>query len=567
MNAGQDHGEQNDVSEDEARAELERLLSDPRFHATNRGRSVLKYIAEQFFEGHTDGVKAYAIALDVLGRSHRFDPNSDPIVRIELSRLRSSLGSYYEAHGSEGDVSIELPVGRYVTVFTRTSARSGVEDDENAVPETAEIASPEETSSGPTVTSRAMMIALGVLGVGAFAVVAWWASEQPELMTERPLVSIEVEAADADQQEEADLLHDYLLTALSRFRTMTVAYQKDEPADANGADSHRHSYSIELKYYTNTSDRSVWWRALDKERGTVLASGEERVSGNGRSELGLRKELVSNLAREFGASRGIISNLETHDEPGKTVLGNTCVLRAELELNEGSHADVKESADCLERTLRRTPDSSDAAAVMARVLIDSEEAAVPLANLDRADALARQAIALDPMSDRAHVALMMVQFYRGNGSAAISAGNRAISLNPNNPEVLGKLALVLFSSGYRQGAISLAEDASRNVTTAPRDARLVLALNAYLEGNFSDASLIAEQVTGADAVIMALRAAALGEIGSPTSRERLDALLAVMPDYQTDLTALMNRRRYDPDLIVSLQKGLQKASQVNVSAN
>src|ERR1044072_5824329 len=90
------------VSEQEARQELERLLADPQFHSTDRNRNFLRFVAQELFEGRGAAVKAYTIAVDVFGRPPSFDPTTDPIVRIEATRLRASLAQYYEAHAHEG---------------------------------------------------------------------------------------------------------------------------------------------------------------------------------------------------------------------------------------------------------------------------------------------------------------------------------------------------------------------------------------------------------------------------------------------------------------------------------
>lgn len=124
MKAEEQHGGDHEVACPQARAELDRLLDDERFRATERSRSILRYIVEQQFAGWAEGVKAYSIAVDVLGRQSNFDPSLDPIVRIELSRLRSSLSQYYEAFGEEGGVTVQLPRGRYVAVFTRSTGAS-----------------------------------------------------------------------------------------------------------------------------------------------------------------------------------------------------------------------------------------------------------------------------------------------------------------------------------------------------------------------------------------------------------------------------------------------------------
>jgi host factor-I protein len=69
-------------TEHEARMELDRLLSDPQFHLTERHRNFLKYVAQEMFEGRAATVKAYAIAVDVFGRPCNFDRINDPIVRF-----------------------------------------------------------------------------------------------------------------------------------------------------------------------------------------------------------------------------------------------------------------------------------------------------------------------------------------------------------------------------------------------------------------------------------------------------------------------------------------------------
>ncbi|MGO4610618.1 tetratricopeptide repeat protein, partial [Variovorax sp. 2RAF20] len=87
--------------------------------------------------------------------------------------------------------------------------------------------------------------------------------------------------------------------------------------------------------------------------------------------------------------------------------------------------------------------------------------------LARALELANRAVSLSPLSDRAHLALMLSQFYSGRIDAAIAAGNRALALNPNSPDVAAKLGLALFALGYFDAGVSLARDAGRLVDVVP----------------------------------------------------------------------------------------------------
>ncbi|KRE20603.1 hypothetical protein ASE66_07020 [Bosea sp. Root483D1] len=103
----------------ECRRELNRLLSDPDFQCSDRNKRFLQYISEESFEGRQAAIKAYAIAVDVFGRPPSFDAAIDPIVRIEATRLRAALLRYYELHGHEREIHIDLPKGRYVPSFPR----------------------------------------------------------------------------------------------------------------------------------------------------------------------------------------------------------------------------------------------------------------------------------------------------------------------------------------------------------------------------------------------------------------------------------------------------------------
>ena len=50
--------------------------------------------------GRSDRIKGYTIAVEALGRADDFDPQADPIVRVEATRLRRALSRYYANGGS-----------------------------------------------------------------------------------------------------------------------------------------------------------------------------------------------------------------------------------------------------------------------------------------------------------------------------------------------------------------------------------------------------------------------------------------------------------------------------------
>lgn len=99
-------------------ASVAQITSSPLFNPSERLCRFLRFIVAETLAGRSDGIKEYVIGVDVYGRSARFDPRADAIVRVEAGRLRAKLTQYYlgEDHGLP--VHIALPRGTYVPVLT-----------------------------------------------------------------------------------------------------------------------------------------------------------------------------------------------------------------------------------------------------------------------------------------------------------------------------------------------------------------------------------------------------------------------------------------------------------------
>jgi hypothetical protein len=84
---------------------------------SDRSRRFLSFVVSENLAGRGDRIKAYSIGVDVFGRGDDFDPSADPIVRIEATRLRAALSTYYEGPGAGSRVRILMPPGKYIPSF------------------------------------------------------------------------------------------------------------------------------------------------------------------------------------------------------------------------------------------------------------------------------------------------------------------------------------------------------------------------------------------------------------------------------------------------------------------
>lgn len=89
--------------------------------ASERRVALLRYLIEKELAGEGATVKAFSIAVDVLGRDANFDPGSDSIVRSEVGRLRDALRLFNAEHAQPDGIRIEIPKGTYRPSFSAPS--------------------------------------------------------------------------------------------------------------------------------------------------------------------------------------------------------------------------------------------------------------------------------------------------------------------------------------------------------------------------------------------------------------------------------------------------------------
>lgn len=93
---------------------LKKVLASAVFEHSLRQQRMLSYLVNHAMTKKTVPIKGYTIGIEVFDRGQEFDPNIEPIVRVEASRLRNKLREYYESEGETDAVMLELPKGGYL---------------------------------------------------------------------------------------------------------------------------------------------------------------------------------------------------------------------------------------------------------------------------------------------------------------------------------------------------------------------------------------------------------------------------------------------------------------------
>jgi serine/threonine-protein kinase len=163
-------------SEQAIREQLARILASDSFKRAGRSERLLTYLIDQTVAGRAEYLKEYTLGVDAFDRGADFDPRSDPIARVEASRLRNKLELYYATAGKDDPVVISLPKGSYVPAF---AAR-------NVAPPTAVTDVPQPRSR----TLAAAAAAAALAAAGTVATYEWL--ERGALEPARALLKLDV---------------------------------------------------------------------------------------------------------------------------------------------------------------------------------------------------------------------------------------------------------------------------------------------------------------------------------------------------------------------------------------
>jgi hypothetical protein len=102
--------------------QVQRIANSKTFHSAPTLQQLFRFLAAKALEEHPDEIKEYTIGVEALGRRPDFDPKTDPIVRVQVYRLRQKLKEYYDLEGSQDSIFVGIPKGHYLPKFEPISS-------------------------------------------------------------------------------------------------------------------------------------------------------------------------------------------------------------------------------------------------------------------------------------------------------------------------------------------------------------------------------------------------------------------------------------------------------------
>lgn len=515
-------------SAQEIRAALERVVASEIMRSSPQLTAFLHFVVEAVLEGNSDRIKGYVIAVEVLKRGTKFNPQIDPIVRVEATRLRRTLERYYADAGAEDPIIIALPRGTYVPTFTRRApARAGDLSGEAKAEATVESLPP---------------------GNG-----------MPVLLVE----SFEVIGTPGPRSLSATSLHATLSDAFARFDLVNIVW--DSRAAAGVRLDYRMAGSAE--YHEDGAVR-LRFRLVDAGDSSVVWTREVEVAASDEPAAALEtiaRELTATLVQPFGVifAHGRAKSLGA----GAGDPRYRAILEAAESFRSFDPAQHSRARSQLERLTVLDPSFALGFSYLAALYVreylyglDSHDADLP--PLERALRAARRGVELDPESARAYEMLFLTLFVRRDLPAAFAAGDKAIERNKYDMRAVGSYGQRLIAVGDIDKGMDMVMRAGHEGGVRPAVDEFFLFLGSYLRDNATAAAFHAGQLTSdtfqLGLVARALAARAAGE--RQAARAALDRLFALNREWRENARAQLEKFFPDSVIVDRLAAGLAAAA-------
>ena len=551
----------------EVRAALERILCSRCFEHAGRASEFLRFVVGRTLAGD-DRLKGYTIAIHVFGRPREFNAQSDPLVRVEALRLRQRLAEYYAQEGAVDCVRLELPRGGYIVkasyVFAEPApARGG----EIAPPQVVTPLRP-RARAGWMAATLLLIATAGSIAVQQQAPVAEQApavSSGGAHRTKIAVVPFENLSGTVDFERLAAGMTEEVMLRLDELDLFVIDTQARAYGALDNVLGAEHNYiltgsvrehaggaRITMRIIQADTGAQIWGTAYDEppgvERQPALQAKVARDATVAAAPFGP----VFNA--EFALARSSAHTLELPD----------CQTRYRAFRRGTDPALFPDAFACFQSLVARRPTLAHAWAGLAMLFVDehvfysgTSDDGSPLANAEKS---VRTAMELDDTNILANVALARVQYFSGDPDFLLTA-ERALSIEPKNPDVAGALGVLLTSYGDSTHGLELIARAHQ---LAPRPLgawNLGYAYAHLPDGKPCEALAATQQmeapmwfvthVVGASAAALCGDAAALAD-----ARRRL---LALSPQFESEGLALISAWRFNPALHDALLRGLRQA--------
>jgi len=527
------------IPESEAiRNQLERILGSAEFKASDKQRKFLSFVVGETLADRSSQLKGYTIAVSVYGRPEGFDPQVDPIVRVEAGRLRRALDHYYLTAGKNDPVRIKIPKGRYVPAFSTVKATSS-----------GKIA-PALKSEGSVPTTEPTIAVM-------------------------PLTNL---TGDGEQDYFVDGLTEELTAEIMRYQDFRViASQSTMPLKGQNVDSRQIGRDLGVQFLLKGSVR----RDLKSIKVTIQlldTSTAEQVWGESYKrdqtaadliavQEDIAHEVIGVVSDHYGLIKRRLSR-ESRKKAPADLKAYDAILRFYQYETELTPVAFEKALTALQRATEIDPEYGLAWAMLGHLHADNH--ALGFCDieetLEKALIYAQKGVALAPKSQFAQDALTLVYFHRGDKELFLQHAHETIALNPNAPYIVGVAGWHMTLFGEWDRGLPLLKKGIKLNPYHPSWFHLAFFMYHYHRGEYENAFAEALKFNFPGLYLDPLmRAVALSQIGRQKEAETaVGQLLKLEPDFTTRGRWLISRFVKVDEVVDRIIEGLEKAGLADI---
>ena len=496
---------------------------------------LLRYLVKESLAGRSDQLKGYTIGLEVFSRDKNFNPELDPIVRIQAGRLRRSLDNYYLNEGKNDSIRFSIPKGNYIPTFLPQEASQfqSLEHKEKA------------EERGFTSSAKPSIAVLPFTNLTG--------DPEREFFVQGFAEELSIELTRYDDfhvigyripsGHKHDIYYDKeKIKQLGAHFVIDGSVRKDE-----------HQVKISIKLTDAYTEEHLWGEQFKRDLipANLIVIQEE-----------IARESVTTIASEYGIISQKLS-IESRKKAPKELNTYEAILKFYYYQTVLSSESFLNALTSLQLAVEREPGCVPALTMLADLYFNCYALDLPgIENpLEKGAELIKKAIAFDPRNQLTQVIYAYLHFLRGNKPSFLNAIENALKLNPNSNLRIGGIGFYLCLYGEWERGKSMLDTVIRLNPTFPNWYYGPLTCYYYRkkEYNLAYQESLKYDVVGLFWGPM-LRVACLGQLGRKSDAEQnISALKAIKPDFEDKAHYLISRYVKEEKLVDHIVEGLKKA--------
>ena len=424
-------------SEEQIREHVSDVCDSSEFRGKKTLCRLLVYLVEETLAGRSDDIKGYSIAVDVFNKDPSFNPDLNPLIRINVGRLRRSLELHYAKATEDMPFRIVIAMGNYAPQFLPMHS------------------SKDSVKAQPDSFYDSVPIDRPVIAVLPF----------------RNLTG------DPNQDYFVQGFAEELSIELSRYQDFKIlGYHAGVfPRHESGAEERKSidaHFSIEGSIRKDEQAVKISIKAFDAMTGEQIWGEHYRRNLTDSSLMMIQEDIVGEAMAKLFSEYGVVPHVlakETKNKRPNDLSVYEAILRFYYYETQHTPETHKAAFYALESAVKKDPECGTALAMLAelyalRYMLDLPNSA---GSLKKAAELSKKACDVDPMNQMVRIVSAVICFYNEQKELFFQEMDKALDLNPNSPLRIGSIGFFLALYGDWERGKALLEKAMTQNTGYP----------------------------------------------------------------------------------------------------